>query len=82
MAVSSSTNLIGLFAGESLDAQMITAGVGFGKRRRKEKKGDLIAKIISLQMLIEVRDGEAMRLREEVLRLIELVEQIPVRALG
>ena len=38
---------------------------------RKEKKDDLIAKILSLQMLIEVRDEEALHLREELLRFTE-----------
>jgi hypothetical protein len=38
---------------------------------RKEKKDDLIAKILSLQMLVEFRDEEALHLREELLRLTE-----------
>lgn len=38
---------------------------------RKEKKDDLIAKILSLQMLVELRDEEALHLREELLRLAE-----------
>ena len=38
---------------------------------RKEKKDDLIAKILSLQMLVELRDEEALHLREEILRLME-----------
>ena len=38
---------------------------------RKEKKDDLIAKVLSLQMLVELRDEEALHLREELLRLTE-----------
>ena len=38
---------------------------------RKEKKDDLIAKVLSLQVLVEVRDEEALRLRDEILRLME-----------
>ena len=38
---------------------------------RKERKDDLIAKVISLQALVEVRDEEASRLREEILRLTQ-----------
>lgn len=36
---------------------------------RGEGKDDLIAKVISLQRLLEIRDEEAVRLREEILRL-------------
>lgn len=38
---------------------------------RKEKKDDLIAKVLSLQVLIEIRDEEAICLREEILRLTQ-----------